>query len=176
MAKALAARLHCLGILFTIHTPTSSTFKHSLVTKKIVKNLEPLDLIILKSLSKRMRQSVAPLLRVHDTAAHIDSSIHHSQFSFSEKTHTTAKLKWLLFHSLTFSLSLIKTPKKTSPPRFLFQSLNPKIPSTSTTFINSKPRLSNASSLSIELNPQKTASTLREICEGHVPEHILRRQ
>ncbi|GMY27490.1 DEAD-box ATP-dependent RNA helicase 58, chloroplastic isoform X1 [Fagus crenata] len=65
------------------------------------------------------------------------------------------------------SLSLITTTKKTSPPRFLFQSLNPKIPSSSTTFINSKPRLPNASFLSIELNPQKTASTLREICEGH---------
>ena len=121
MAKALAARLHCLGILSTIHTPTSSTFKHSLVTKKIVKNLEPLDLI-LKSLSKRMRQSVAPLLRVHDTAAHIDSSIHHSQFSFSEKTHTTAKLKWLLFHSLTFShFHSSQPPKK---PALLVFSFN----------------------------------------------------
>ena len=104
----------------------------------------------------------------------INSSL--SIFLQRENTHNSKTQMATLSFTHLLSLSLIKTPKKTSPPRFLFQSLNPKIPSTSTTFINSKPRLSNASSLSIELNPQKTASTLREICEGHVPEHILRRQ
>ncbi|KAG6732095.1 hypothetical protein I3843_01G153300 [Carya illinoinensis] len=70
----------------------------------------------------------------------------------------------------------------------LFQSQNPKprIPF-STNFTNqvlfpnpvSKLRLlqalPNSSSISIEENPGKKAPTLREICQGHVPEHVIRR-
>ncbi|XP_050240461.1 DEAD-box ATP-dependent RNA helicase 58, chloroplastic isoform X2 [Quercus robur] len=68
-------------------------------------------------------------------------------------------------------LSPISTPKKPISSRFLFRSQNPKTLSTSVTFTNSKPNASSSSSVSIELN----ASTLREICQAHVPEHVLRR-
>ncbi|KAL4642559.1 hypothetical protein ACB092_02G027700 [Castanea dentata] len=74
-------------------------------------------------------------------------------------------------------LSPISTPKKPISSRFLFRSQNPKTLSTSVTFTNSKSNASSSSSssssssVSIELN----ASTLREICQAHVPEHVLRR-
>lgn len=35
--------------------------------------------------------------------------------------------------------------------------------------------LPNYSSVPTESNPKRDASTIREICEGHVPEHVLRR-
>jgi hypothetical protein len=71
--------------------------------------------------------------------------------------------------------------------RFLFQSHKPN-PRTSCSFSFanrappcpiSKPGLSRAipnySSVPIEANPKRDAATIREICEGHVPEHVIRR-
>ncbi|XP_062168420.1 DEAD-box ATP-dependent RNA helicase 58, chloroplastic isoform X1 [Alnus glutinosa] len=71
--------------------------------------------------------------------------------------------------------------------RFLFQSHKPNPrTSCSISFANralpcpiSKPGLSRAipnySSVPIEANPKRDAATIREICEGHVPEHVIRR-
>ena len=79
-------------------------------------------------------------------------------------------------------------PETTSPGvRFLFQlqNANPRTPC-SISFANRAPpcpisktglsrALPNYSSVPTESNPKRDALTIREICEGHVPEHVLRR-
>ncbi|XP_075654607.1 DEAD-box ATP-dependent RNA helicase 58, chloroplastic isoform X2 [Castanea sativa] len=72
-------------------------------------------------------------------------------------------------------LSPISIPKKPISSRFLFRSQNPKTLSTSVTFTNSKPNASSSSSSSSSVSIELNASTLREICQAHVPEHVLRR-
>ncbi|KAB1214231.1 DEAD-box ATP-dependent RNA helicase 58, chloroplastic [Morella rubra] len=85
------------------------------------------------------------------------------------------------------SPSLTLSPETASPAaRFLFQSRNPNPRALPSIIITNRApcplsklwlsqALPNSASVSIEANPQKNASTLRELCQGHVPEHVLRR-